>query len=236
MQRELDSNNAALNDIGKEFDDAEKKTDEFGDELESAGKQADDSSSKFSALGDVCKAVGVTMTAAFAAVSAAAISAGKALVNMAKEGAGYADDILTQSTVTGIATDKLQEYKYAAELVDVSLETLTGSMAKQIKSMKGIEIKGNDIYTVNVNVDYSIEIANEFIKEKNKIIYGNLFASFGCDFILIAIKNKMFATYENKGTKLNDVIVNVVQCLKLTNNTTIMSKAVKILISLFDMI
>lgn len=136
MQKELDSNNASLNDAGKEFDDAEKKVDEFGDEVEDAGKQADDSSSKFSGLGSVCKAVGATMTAAFAAVSAAAISAGKALVNMAKEGASYADDILTQSTVTGIATDKLQEYKYAAELVDVSLETLTGSMAKQIKSMK----------------------------------------------------------------------------------------------------
>ena len=128
--------------------------------------------------------------------------------------------------------DELLEYSYS--LISIGIEQSIQN-AKQIKSMKGIEIKGNDIYTVNVNVDYSIEIANEFIKEKNKIIYGNLFASFGCDFILIAIKNKMLATYENKGTKLNDVIVNVVQCLKLTNNTTIMSKAVKILISLFDM-
>jgi phage-related protein len=37
--------------------------------------------------------------------------------------------------VTGIATDKLQEYRYAAELVDVSTDTLTKSMAKNIKSM-----------------------------------------------------------------------------------------------------
>ena len=42
---------------------------------------------------------------------------------------------MQESAVTGIATDKLQEYKYAAELVDVSTETLTKSMSKNIKSM-----------------------------------------------------------------------------------------------------
>jgi uncharacterized glyoxalase superfamily protein PhnB len=39
------------------------------------------------------------------------------------------------ATQTGMSTDALQEYKYMADLVDVSLDTLTGSMAKQIKSM-----------------------------------------------------------------------------------------------------
>ena len=73
------------------------------------------------------------MAAAFAAVSAAAVAAGKALVDMATEGAAYADDVLTTATQTGIATDKLQEYMYAAELVDVSTETLTKSMAKNMK-------------------------------------------------------------------------------------------------------
>ena len=57
-------------------------------------------------------------------------------------GSQYADEVLTTATVTGIATDKLQEYMYAAELVDVSVETLTSSMAKNIKSMKSFE-EGN---------------------------------------------------------------------------------------------
>ena len=47
----------------------------------------------------------------------------------------YADDILTMSTVTGMSTESLQAYKYAAELVDTSMETLTGSMARNIRSM-----------------------------------------------------------------------------------------------------
>jgi phage-related protein len=58
---------------------------------------------------------------------------------MTTAGAAYADGVITTSTQTGIATDKLQEYMYAAELIDVSTETLTKSMAKQIKSMKGVQ-------------------------------------------------------------------------------------------------
>lgn len=117
----------------------------WGDEIKDAGNQADKSSPKMEALGSVCKGVAGAITAAFAAVSAAAIAAGKALVDMTKEGAAYADNVLTESTVTGIATDKLQEYMYAAELVDVSVETLTKSMAKNIKSMKS-EADGSKAY------------------------------------------------------------------------------------------
>ena len=139
MERELKENNDALEKAAEELDDAEKQADEFGDEIENAGNQSDDAKGKFEGLGTACKVVGATITTAFAAVSAAAISAGKALIDMSVEGAAYADDVLTTSTQTGIATDKLQEYMYAAELVDVSTETLTKSMAKQIKSMKGVQ-------------------------------------------------------------------------------------------------
>jgi phage-related protein len=139
MERELRQNNASLDDASKEFDNAGEKADDFGDEVEHAGKQSDDAGDRFDKLGGICKGAAATMAAAFAAVSAAAVAAGKALVNMSVEGAAYADDVLTTATQTGIAADKLQEYMYAAELVDVSTETLTKSMAKQIKSMKAVQ-------------------------------------------------------------------------------------------------
>ncbi len=139
MERELKENNDALDQASKELDDAEDKADEFGDEIEDAGEQSEDAGGKFEKLGTVCKTAGAIIAASFAAVSAAAIAAGKALIDMSKEGAAYADDVLTTSTQTGIATDKLQEYMYAAELVDVSTDTLTKSMAKQIKSMKAVQ-------------------------------------------------------------------------------------------------
>ena len=50
-----------------------------------------------------------------------------ALANFTAQGGQYADDVLTMSTNTHIATDELQAYMYAAELVDVSTETMTSS-------------------------------------------------------------------------------------------------------------
>jgi len=139
MERELEENSTALKETGKGMDDMGDAADEMGDDVKEAGDDADEASSRFEGLGGVCKAVAGTLAVAFAAVSAAAISAGKALIDMSAAGAAYADTVMTESTITGIATDKLQEYMYAAELVDVSTETLTKSMAKQIKSMKAVQ-------------------------------------------------------------------------------------------------
>lgn len=139
MEKELAANNDALDQAADGLDEAAEQADDFGEEIDDAGKQSDDAGKKFDGLGKACKAAAALITAAFVAVSAAAVSAGKALVEMSREGAAYADDVLTTATQTGIATDKLQEYMYAAELVDVSTETLTKSMAKQIKSMKAVQ-------------------------------------------------------------------------------------------------
>ncbi len=135
MERELKDNEKALDNVADNFDDAEKQADQFGDELEKTGKEADSSGGKFEKLGSVVKGIGVAMGVAFAAIGTAAISAGKALVDMTVEAAAYADEMLTQSTVTGMSVESLQAYSYAADLVDVSLDTLTGSMAKNVKSM-----------------------------------------------------------------------------------------------------
>lgn len=75
------------------------------------------------------------MGTAFVAVGAAAVSSAKSLTDMTVGAAAYADEILTTATVAGVSAESLQAYKYAAELVDVSMETLTSSMAKQIRSM-----------------------------------------------------------------------------------------------------
>lgn len=139
MEKELRQNEAALDGTADGMSEAAKGTDRLGDELKSTGKESDETGGKLENLGKVCTAVGVAVTAACAAIAAAAVSAGKALIQMSVDGAAFADGVLTESTVTGIATDKLQEYMYAAELVDVSTETLTKSMAKQIKSMKAVQ-------------------------------------------------------------------------------------------------
>lgn len=135
MERELKGNERALDQVGDEFQTAAKEADRFEDELDAAGKEAEASGGKFQKLGSVVKGIGTAMGVAFAAIGTAAIGAGKALVDMSVDAAAYADEMLTQSTVTGMSVESLQAYSYAADLIDVSLDTLTGSMAKQIKSM-----------------------------------------------------------------------------------------------------
>lgn len=71
----------------------------------------------------------------FAGAAAAIFEVEKALAKMTIESAKYADEILTTSTVTGISTKALQEYTYAAELLDVSVDTITGSQTKMINTM-----------------------------------------------------------------------------------------------------
>lgn len=129
--------------LGKESSGAKNGVDAVGDEAKETAKQFDDAGDKASnfgdALGKVAKSGAATCAAAIAALGAAVVAAGKAMVECSVGGAAYADTVLTESTVTGIATDKLQGYMYAAELVDVSTETLTKSMGKNIKSMKAVQ-------------------------------------------------------------------------------------------------
>ena len=174
----MKDNNAALEKASSEFDDAEKQADDFGNEVEDAGKQSEDAGSKFEKLGTVCKAVGAAVGVAFAAVSAAAVAAGKALVDMSVSGAAYADTVLTESTVTGIATDKLQEYMYAAELVDVSTETLTKSMAKQIKSMKSAADGSSSYVEAYERLGVAVTDANSNMRDSDTV-YWELIDSIG---------------------------------------------------------
>lgn len=69
-------------------------------------------------------------------LAAAIVKAEKQLISMTKESAAYADNILTLSLTTGQTTDQLQEFSYASELIDVSLDTLQGSLTKLTNNMQ----------------------------------------------------------------------------------------------------
>jgi len=128
-----------INNFGKESEQSGKEIEEAGKKAKSSGDDAQKGESGWSKLGSGLAEVGKIAGAAITALGAAAAAAGSALVGMSVSGAAYADDILTMSTQTGIATDELQKFKYASELIDVSTETLTKSMAKQIKSMSAVQ-------------------------------------------------------------------------------------------------
>lgn len=71
----------------------------------------------------------------FTAIATAATAAVTALAKMTLDSGKWADDLNTLSKQTGISTEDLQKYQFAASRVDVSVDTLTGSMAKLTKNM-----------------------------------------------------------------------------------------------------
>ena len=135
-----------LEDTTKELNGEADSADKAGKETKEAGDDAEKSGAGWKALGDTVAAVGAAMAAAAAAAAAAIAEAGKALVSFSVDGAAYADDILTMSSVTGMSTEKLQELQYAADLVDVSVDTITGSMKKNLSAMTKVQ-NGNEAMT-----------------------------------------------------------------------------------------
>ena len=86
-------------------------------------------------------------------LSTAAGVAGGGMVAMAVSAGKTADELLTTANVTGFSVEELQKLKYAADLVDVSYEDMTGSVSKLTKQMAsgnkafdklGVAIKNED--------------------------------------------------------------------------------------------
>ena len=132
----------AANSAGKAADNindaakSEKKAADNADDMAAKSKKASE------AVAALAKNAGKISGAAFSAAAkgltayaTAAMGAVTAVTGLAANAALAADDLNTLSTQTGISTEELQKYQYAADLVDVSVDTLTSSMAKNIKQM-----------------------------------------------------------------------------------------------------
>lgn len=97
----------------------------------------------------------------FAPVSAAAAGLAASLVGIAYGSVTAADDLNTLSKQTGLSTDALQKMKYASDLVDVSVEDITGAVSKMKKAM-GSSPDAFDALGVSVtNADGSMRDAED---------------------------------------------------------------------------
>ena len=77
----------------------------------------------------------VAALGAIASGAAAAVKAIQKLNEITEQAAAKADELMTQSLVSGISTDLLQQFQYAAPYIDVEAETMTGAMTKITKSI-----------------------------------------------------------------------------------------------------
>lgn len=110
--------------------------------LEKLTKQANESNASLAKIGIVSKKVSESADA-FAqktkGVSVAAAGAIAAIGGVAVKSAVAADDLNTLAKQTGLTTETLQKAQYAADLIDVSYETFTGSVAKMTAKLRTSE-------------------------------------------------------------------------------------------------
>jgi len=132
LQHAIEENTAALQGQDDEMlglgDTVDILADKLGIKLPKGAKDALNGMEGLSA-GTVA-----TMAAAAAAI-AAVVKAVMDLGQMTLDVAAQVDETITQSAITGVPTEMLQAWDYAANLIDVSADTITGSMTKITKAM-----------------------------------------------------------------------------------------------------
>lgn len=142
MKNELDENEKELKEATAAAKNMASAEDKVGDEAKQMGKDIKaaekDTKSFKSQIADFAES-SVGQFASIAGAIALAKEAFQKLGEIIDEATNWADDILTLSAQTGVAVDTLQEMQYAARFVDVEVETLTKTMARNIKSMKAAQ-------------------------------------------------------------------------------------------------
>ena len=153
-----------LNNTKAEMAKTEKQIKSTSEELKS-------SKVNWEAVGETVGKVGKAFGAALAALGAAAVGAASALAGLTVSASNYADDLITQATFTRQTTDDLQKYAYAARFIDVEVNTLTKSMAKNIKSMDSAR-KGSAAYAdAYKKLGVSVTDANGELRNSNDVYW-----------------------------------------------------------------
>ena len=138
-------------------------------------KQAESAAKNFNAtLAQVSAAAkGMSDAAANAAqktkaLSTAAAGALAGIAGIAYKAATMSDDLNTLSKQTGFTTAELQKMQYAADRIDVSMETITGASQKMVNKLKSSEKTFTDLgiatRDAGGNLRSSSDIFNDTIK------------------------------------------------------------------------
>lgn len=135
LENEAKETGDKLESLGVDAQGASQDIDKVGDEAKETGEEAKSAGDGFEKFGNAAKVAGELAAAAIAAAVAAIGAATAALANCTVEAAEYADEMLTLSSITGLSSETLQEFSYASELLDVSVDTVAGSLKKCVKSM-----------------------------------------------------------------------------------------------------
>lgn len=168
----VDKNSEAYRRVQREIIETESKLKTFEGQLKQVGNvNMKAASEQFKQWGSSLESAGQKMQGLSMAAAGVVASLGAISYKAGKN----ADDLNTMSKIYGIGTTDLQKYKAAADLVDVSVETIAKSHTKLTKSMasaqsgtgknaEAFKKLGIDVVDANGKLRNGDEVWNDTIK------------------------------------------------------------------------
>lgn len=149
-QEQYDALTREIVNCENELKKAEKAADSFNVAGQKISATADKMAAGLSSAADKTRGMSMVAGGALTALGAAAYKTAQS-----------ADELSTLAQQSGFTTEELQKMKYAAELIDVPMETITGAAAKMTKQLASSEGKFEDLGVATRNADGSFRSVND---------------------------------------------------------------------------
>lgn len=159
--KEVDS---AIEQVGNESKEAAGKIGDFGTETRKATSESNEFSAKTVAV----------FAAVTAAVTAAIAKIGEIVGKMkeaATAAAAYSDDINTMAAQYRVSTESLQKFAYAADIVDVSVETFGSSLGRLTRNIGNAQKGTKDQVEAFQALGISIYDSNGKLRDTEDVFY-----------------------------------------------------------------
>lgn len=184
-QTSLNNAEAELNNLNNKLDENKEKIEESGKETGNLGDVVGGLTEKFgiklpegmqksmNSMGSL-NTTSVKIAGGFVALAVAIAKAEKALIQMTRESAETADDIVTLSSVTGMSTDSIQELNYMADLTDVSLDRIRDSLKETTNKMQEAATGTGDAYEAYNKLGVKITDVDGQLRSAEDVFYDTI--------------------------------------------------------------
>ena len=149
-----------LNQLTNELADVNNKLEESGETSNSASQSIENLVTSIT-----------TTTAVIASMISAVQQITQAIGEVATRSTEWADDLETLSSQIGVSTTTLQEWAYASDFVDVSVETLQGSMTKLVRSMSEAQNGSTSAQAAFDSLGVSYQNIDGHLKSTEQVFY-----------------------------------------------------------------
>lgn len=164
----IDRTSAEYRELEREIAIAEAKQKSLNKEirkLEASTSTLGQASQKMADFGNATTKAGESLRG----LSMVAGAVDLALAGLTVKAGQTADDLNTMSKVTGISTAELQKYKYSADLLDVSVETIAKSQVKMKKSMYSAQQGSSAMAEAFATLGVAIEDSNGQLRNQDDV-------------------------------------------------------------------